>query len=141
MCISQLPCQGDGQIDCEISQVFIAALIKVLKERQVPGKVRRLFIRMSNGIPMRLIPGSISDDADLVDGNVLRLRPMAVDRNRQPLPATRGLDPVAVTPTTLVILHVVIKDKQIGPPDLVKIASPRNVGRLQNYSIQLSTIS
>jgi hypothetical protein len=90
---------------------------------------------------MILIPGIIPYDPNLADWNIFDLGTTAVDRNGQPLPASGCLDLIAVAPTALIVLHIVIKYKEIGAADLIKIPPPGNVGWLEDDSVHFSAIS
>jgi hypothetical protein len=83
---------------------------------------------------MLLIPGSIPTDVYLVDRDMFNLSATAVDRNSEPTYAVRRLDPITVTPASFVILDVIVKDEDIRFLHLVKIAPPRDIRRLKDYT-------
>jgi len=58
----------------------------------------------------------------------VRCLPTALDG--EPLRLAGEFDPIAVPPPMLVVLDVVIKDERVHFLDLVKEASPGNVGGL-----------
>jgi hypothetical protein len=49
---------------------------------------------------------------------------------RQPAGAAGGFDPVAIPPPILVEGNVVVKDENVSLIDLVKVATPWDIGRL-----------
>jgi hypothetical protein len=57
-----------------------------------------------------------------------------MNRDGDPLPSLRGLDLVSIPPAMLVVLHVIVKNEEVGAADLVEIAPPRQIGRLQDYN-------
>src|SRR5215208_4119413 len=79
-------------------------------------------------------------DAHIFNGSSLGYA-LAVDRDGEPLFALCSLDLVAVAPAVLVILHIIVEDKQIGAADLIKITAPRNIRRLQNNDVHFPAVS
>ena len=76
---------------------------------------------------MLVVPGLAPVDEDLVDGSVLDRRAATVDWDGQPLNPLMGLDAVAIAPTVLVVLDIIIKDENVSLIDLVEIAAPGDV--------------
>src|SRR5215207_150321 len=132
MRIPQFPRKRNGKFNGEIGQEFIAAPVKRIEQQPVSVEVRRFRIGLLDGFKMDFSPGVLPDDPNLMDGNILGLGPAAMDRDGQPLPATWSLDLVAIAPAAFIVLDVIIKNKQIGTVDLIKISSPWDVGWLEN---------
>ena len=42
-----------------------------------------------------------------------------------------GLDAVSVPPASVIVLNAIIKDEKVGLPDLIEVATPRDVARLK----------
>lgn len=59
-------------------------------------------------------------------------RPGTVDRDGQPLLPLYGLDLIAVAPTVLVVLNIIVEDEKVCSMDLVENSAPGDVGRLQD---------
>lgn len=78
--------------------------------------------------PVLLGPGLF--DLDLVDRLVEPS--LGYDRNRQPFDAVGGLDPVAVVPVPLHILHAIENHVFVALPDKVEEAFPGNVAGLDD---------
>src|SRR6516162_2273721 len=71
----------------------------------------------------------------VVDGDGVVCGPIlfvGADGNSQPLRALGRLDAVAIAPTVLVELNVVVNDENIAAVKLGEIAEPGQVARLQN---------
>jgi hypothetical protein len=139
--IAQLTREGNREVNREIRKEFVAALIKGLKQRQVALEVRRSRVRMLQRFQMTLIPGVMPGNPNLVDGYIFDLRAAAMDRNRQPLLALWRFDLITVPPATFIVLHIIIKNEQIGAINLIKISSPGNVRWLENDNVHFSTTS
>lgn len=60
--------------------------------------------------------------------------------NRQPFWTARRFDAIAISPTSAVILHIIIKDKDIGLGYLMKHPAPWDVGRLQYCALHLELV-
>src|SRR5689334_18705443 len=102
-------------------------------------KLRCSGIRMLERFQVILTPWIVPRDLNLINRNIFRLRPMTMNGDRQPLFATGRLDLIAIAPTALIILDIIVKNKQVGAADLVKIAAPRNIGGLENNNFHLPT--
>jgi hypothetical protein len=96
---------------------------------------------MEDGFEMSLVPGFVPHNPDLVNGNIPCLRAAAVDRNGQPLFPMRGFDLIPVPPAALVVLDIIIKNKQVGAPNLIENSPPGDIGRLQNDDVHLPATS
>ena len=81
-------------------------------------------------------PVGLPIDFDLVDGNVLFHITLGQNRNGQPDRAVFGLNTISVTPTVLVVLDLIEKNKYIGFLDLVKVPPPGDVGGLDDGAVQ-----
>ena len=75
---------------------------------------------------------AVSRDAHLVDRQAGDDVAACGDRDRQPVRAVGGLDPVAVAPAVLVVLHVVVEDEDVRLLDLVEVAAPGDIRRLED---------
>ena len=49
-------------------------------------------------------------------------------------------DLVAVAPTVFVVLHIIVEDKKVGAADLVEVAAPGDVRRLQDDNVHFSMV-
>ena len=108
--------------------------IELVDGRGVLGEEWRFVIGVFNCSPMFVVPGPFPADMDLVDRYVVNLSAMTVDRDGEPLGAMRGFDPIAVAPSPLVILDIIIKHKDIRLQDLVEITPPGDIGWLEDYT-------
>src|SRR5437016_13835435 len=79
-----------------------------------------------------MIPRTIPVDLNVANFDCILDVCLLMHRNREPLRALPRLDAISITPTMFVILHVVVKDENIRFLDLVEVASPWDIGGLQN---------
>ena len=134
VCNPKFAGQGDGQIDGEICQEDILALIKGLNQRGVLLKPGRAGVGNGEGLPVVFGPGFGPVDFDILDRDALG-DAGAMDRDGDPLFTLSGLDLVAIAPAVLVILDIVIEDEQISARHLVKISTPGDIGGLQDDNV------
>src|SRR5687768_7964439 len=132
--------QNDASLNRKVRQKFVTAFIERFQKRKIFLEIRSLTVGKSQGFKMTFRPRLGPINTHISDGCAIRYAP-GVDRNRQPLFSLMSLDLIAVTPAMLIVLHIIIEDKQIRAADLVKIAPPGNVGRLQDDNVHFPTIS
>ena len=108
--------------------------IKLPNNGRKLGEERGFMIGVFNRAPVLLVPGSLPADVDLVNGYVFDLGAMTVDRDGEPLGSTGCFDPVAIAPAPLIILDVIIEYEDIRFQDLVEVASPGDIGGLEDYT-------
>ena len=86
----------------------------------------RAAIILFERFPMLVCPSGIVIDLDLLDF----LRKFPHNGQGKPVRALRGLDPIAISPISPRVLHVVQQDEMVGPANQVEITLPGNVVRL-----------
>src|SRR4051812_18569331 len=87
-------------------------------------------VELADGRQMLASP--ISAIVDLDFENRLSSAPVVKNWNRQPDHAFRPLHAVAVAPTVLIELHVVIMHENVGFAQEIEISEPGEVARLQD---------
>lgn len=81
-----------------------------------------------------------------VDFNILYFKvrlevPLVPDRNTQPQRPLWRAYPVSMTPPSLIKLDIVVKDKHVCQPNLIKVSTPRNIRWLQYDTSHKNTLS
>ncbi len=132
---AQFACQGNRQVDREIRQEDILALVEGFEQWGIGPEKRRPPIGKGQCLPVGFVPGLAPIDLHLFDRDRLFHHAGAVHRDGQPLPALRRFDLVAIAPAVFIVLDIIVKNKYIRPVDLVEIPTPGDVGWLQDDTI------
>ena len=112
-------------------------LVPTAKQWSISPKIRRCPVGVFYYSEMILIPLPIPANLDSINLPLQRLRPLAVDGDGEPSRPGGCFDAVSIAPSSGIVLHVVVKNEEVGLADLVKISPPGYIARLQNDALHL----
>ncbi len=92
----------------------IQQLAVVANEKMDSGSLGNATQALNLGCTITFIPGFIPSDLDLINWYIFRLRAVRFHRYGKPFFTMRSFYLVAVSPTSFIILHIVVKNKEVG---------------------------